>query len=169
MPTLAFPISETPVCLVSFVGFLRFHEACNIRWCDIVFKETHFSLHIPRSKTDQYGSGSTRVVARTGNPTCPFSKLRKYAQLSGDGLNSTEFVFRSLSKGKDGSYSLCAGYKLSYSRTRELFMQNNGKTGINSPVSTPQRERRKERPLKRPEIVGKTRLNDETKEQRPQQ
>ena len=56
------------LCLVSF---LRFKEACNIRWCDIDFKDTYFSLHIPRSETDQYGSGSPRVVTRTGNPTCP--------------------------------------------------------------------------------------------------
>ena len=39
----------------------------NIRWCDIDFKYTYFYLLIPRSKTDQYGSGSTRVVARSGS------------------------------------------------------------------------------------------------------
>ena len=116
-------IRDVCLCgLVWFAGFLRFHEACNIRWCDIVFKETYFSLHIPRSKTDQFGSGSTRVAARTGNPTCPLNMLRRYAQLSGNGLNSTEFVFHSLSKGKDGSFSLCAGSKLSYSSARKLFI-----------------------------------------------
>ena len=78
-----------------------------------LLKDTYFSLHIPRSKTDQYGSGSTRVVARTGNPTCPFNMLHRYAQLSGDSFDSTEFVFRSLSKGKSGIYSLRAGFKLS--------------------------------------------------------
>jgi len=40
-----------------------------------VFMDTYFSFYIPRSKTDQYGSGSTRVVTRTGNPTCPFNML----------------------------------------------------------------------------------------------
>ena len=82
-------IRDFCLCLVSFAGLLRFNEACNIRCCDIDFKDTYFSLHIPRSKTDQYGSGSTRVVARTGNPTCPFNMLRRYAHLSGDSFNST--------------------------------------------------------------------------------
>ena len=71
-------IRDACLCLVSFAGFLRFNEACNIRWCDIDFKDTYFSLHIPRSKTDQYGPGSTRVVTRTGNSTCPFNMLRRY-------------------------------------------------------------------------------------------
>jgi len=57
--------------LVAFAGFLGFGELCNIKWCDIVSKETYFSLFIPRSKTDQYRSGPTRVVARASNPTCP--------------------------------------------------------------------------------------------------
>ena len=85
--------------LVPFAGILRFNETCN--WCDINFRDKYFSFHIPRSKTDQYGFGSARVVARTGNPTCPFNMLHRYAQFSGDSVNSTEFVFRSLSKGKN--------------------------------------------------------------------
>ena len=49
--------------------------------------------------------------------------LRRYAHLSGNSSNSTEFVFRSLSKGKNGNYSFRPGSKLSYSRTRELFIE----------------------------------------------
>ena len=119
--TLVCTISQTSVYVLSLAGFLRFNEACNVKWCDIDFKGTYFSLYIPRSKTDQYGSGSTRVVARTGNPTCPFNMLCRYAQLSGDSGNSTEFVSCSLSKGKNGNYSLRAGSKLSYSRARKLL------------------------------------------------
>jgi len=77
--------------LLFFTGFLRFIEACNIRWCDIDFKDTYFSLHIPRSKTDQYGSMSTRIVAITGNPTCPFNILHRYAQLNGDSRRVAKF------------------------------------------------------------------------------
>ena len=125
-------IRDICLCLVSFAGFLRFNEACNVKWCDIDFKDTYFSLYIPRSETDQYGSGSTRVVARMGNPTCPFNMLCRYAQLSGDSGNSTEFVFRSLSKGKNGSYSPRAGSKLSYSRARELFIEKFKAIGLDT-------------------------------------
>ena len=84
--------------LLLLLVFLRFNKLCNLRWCDIVFKDTYFSLFIPRSKSDQYGSGATRVVARTGNPTCPFDMLCRYATLSGDNISSTQFVFRSVYK-----------------------------------------------------------------------
>ena len=115
-------IRDVCICLVAFAGFLRFNELANIKWCDVVFSDTYFSLFIPRSKSDQYGSGATRVIARTGNPTCPFGMLSRYAKLSGDSLNSTQFVFRSLYKRKDGRYALRDGSNLSYSRARELFI-----------------------------------------------
>ena len=115
-------IRDVCFCLVAFAGFLRFNELCNIKWSDIVFKDTYFALYIPRSKTDQYGSGATRVIARTGNPTCPFDMLCRYAKMSGDSLDSTEFVFRSLYKRKNGAHALRSGSRLSYSRARELFI-----------------------------------------------
>ena len=58
--------------------------------------------------------------------------LRRYAHLSGDSFNSTEFVFRSLSKGRNGYYSLRAGSKLSYSRARELFIEKFKAIGLDT-------------------------------------
>ena len=91
-------IRDVCFCLIGFAGFLRFNELCSIRWCDISFEDTYFPLFIPRSKCDQYGSGSTRVIAKTGNPTCPFNMLRRYDQLSGDSLQSTDFLFRAVTR-----------------------------------------------------------------------
>ena len=105
---------------------------CNLRWCDIVFKDTYFSLFFPRSKSDQYGSGATRVVAGTGNPTCPFDMFRRYATLSGDNISSAQFVLRSLYKSKAGGYFLWDGSKLSYSRARELFIQKFRAIGLDT-------------------------------------
>lgn len=42
--------------------------------------------------------------------------------MSGDSLDSTEFVFRSLYKRKNGTHALRSGSRLSYSRARELFI-----------------------------------------------
>ena len=58
--------------------------------------------------------------------------LRRYAQLSGDSVNSTEFVFRSLCKGRNRNYSLRAGSKLSYFRARELFMEKFKAIGLDT-------------------------------------
>ena len=130
----------TPLCLTSgmsvFVLLLLLafcvNELCNLRRCDIVFRDTYFSLFIPRSKSDQYGSGATRMVARTGNPTCPFDMLRRYATLSGDNISSTQFVFRSVYKSKAGGYLLRDGSKLSYSMARALFIQKFRAIGLNT-------------------------------------
>ena len=42
--------------------------------------------------------------------------------MSGDSLDSTEFVFRSLYKRKNGTHALRSGSRLSYSRARELLL-----------------------------------------------
>jgi len=58
--------------------------------------------------------------------------LCSYAQLSGDSVNSTGFVFRTLCKRKSGCYSLRASVKLSYSRARELFIQKFKANGLDT-------------------------------------
>ena len=72
------------------------------------------------------------MVARTSNPTCPFDMLRRYATLSGDSISSTQFVFRSVYKSKAGGYLLRDGFKLSYSRARELFIQKFRAIGLDT-------------------------------------
>jgi integrase len=57
-------IRDVCFCLVSFAGFLRSNELCNIRWCDIHFAKAYFSLFIPRSKTDQYYHGCIYATDR---------------------------------------------------------------------------------------------------------
>ena len=49
--------------------------------------------------------------------------LRRYAQLAGDSLQSTESVFRSVYKTTNGKHLLRAGSKLSFSRARQIFIQ----------------------------------------------
>ena len=41
-------------CLLSFAGFLRSDELVNIRPCDLKFGDGQLTLHLPRSKTDQW-------------------------------------------------------------------------------------------------------------------
>ena len=58
--------------------------------------------------------------------------LRRYAHLSGDSFNSTEFVFRSLSKGKNANSSLREGSKLLYSRAGERFIEKFKAIGLDT-------------------------------------
>ena len=45
-------------CILAFAGFLRSAELLQLRVCDLVFEETHVSVFIESSKTDQYRDGS---------------------------------------------------------------------------------------------------------------
>ena len=84
-------IRDVCLCLVSFAGFLRFSEACNIRWCDIDFKDTYSSLHIPRSKTDQYGSESTRIggASAAANNDLPDHVIKKHGRWKSEKAKDT--------------------------------------------------------------------------------
>ena len=45
------------LCVLSFMGFLRFSEVINLKNSDIILKETHMSIFIEKSKTDVYREG----------------------------------------------------------------------------------------------------------------
>ena len=42
------------LCVLSFMGFLRFSEVINLKNSDIILKGTHTSIFIGKSKTDVY-------------------------------------------------------------------------------------------------------------------
>jgi hypothetical protein len=64
----------------------------------------------------------TQLIARTGNTTCPYDMLKRYAAMAQEDITSNEFVFRVLVAHKGKPYSLRAGSKLSYSRAREVLL-----------------------------------------------
>ena len=115
-------IREVSLCLVAFSSFLRYDEISNIKCCDVDIKDKYFSLYIPKGKTDQYYEGCTRLVARTGRPTCPHSMLLRNANLAKENTTSREFVFRSLGFCKIKGHFLRPGTKLSYTRAREVIL-----------------------------------------------
>ena len=42
------------LCVLSFTGFLRFSEVINLKYSNIILKETHMFIFIQKSKTDVY-------------------------------------------------------------------------------------------------------------------
>ena len=72
------------VCIViMFAGFLRFSDLAqvSVRHDLLVLAETHMSLVIPKSKTDQTGLGHTTRIARIGGPTCPVALTERLLTL----------------------------------------------------------------------------------------
>ena len=46
------------ICVLFFMGFLRFSEVVKLRHCDIIINKTFLSMFIEKSKTDVYREGS---------------------------------------------------------------------------------------------------------------
>ena len=110
----------TTACLLAFAGFLRFGELVNIRPCNLTFADSMMMLYLPRSKTDQLGKGNELVIARTGSDTCPVSMLEQCMEMARIPRNSRLFLFRHITKTKEGE-RLKDGGVLSYTTLRELL------------------------------------------------
>ena len=124
-------IRDVGFCLVAFAGFLRYDELSRLKWTDISMFDDHMSVFIGKSKTDQLGKGCIRVIAKTGNPSCPCAMLIRYANMAHREFTSDEFIFQRLGYSKIHGYSLRPGKSLSYSRTREVVLSKFQAIGVN--------------------------------------
>lgn len=111
------------ISLLCYSGFLRSSEVLNLIRSDVRVSNTHMSVFIEHSKTDIYRDGAWVIISRTGSPLCPVQNIEIYFKLSSLMCDSSEYIFRNVTKCKSG-YSLCTTNKaLLYSRLRELFIQ----------------------------------------------
>ena len=121
------------MCLLGYADFLRFDELVNIRRNDILFEDKQIKLFIQKSKTDQLKHGSWLVIAKTGKDTCPVKFLSLYLSEFSIPQNSCEFIFRKLSfHRKSDTYVLRKGNHISYTRAREILLENLRKIGLDS-------------------------------------
>ena len=65
------------LCVLSFMGFLRFSEVINLKNSDIILKETHMSIFIEKSKTDVCREGYWMHLSKLQSALRPI-KLCKY-------------------------------------------------------------------------------------------
>lgn len=118
------------MCVTAYAGFLRYSELAGLRCCDVKkCGDSHFELHIVKSKTDIYRGGSTVLLARSDLNTCPFTLLSRYIQEAHIDLCSPLPFFRNLHVDSQGRYSLRA-QGISYSRAREIVLEAISKIGF---------------------------------------
>ena len=117
------------VCLVAFAGFMRCDELVKLKCEDITFNTESMVVRIVSSKTDQYREGSSLVIARTGEPTCPVGMMEKYFRMGELGKTPKECVFRGITVTKEGERLRKAG-GLSYTRLRELLLSKISQLGF---------------------------------------
>ena len=110
-------------CLVAYAGFLRSDELLKVRRCDLVFDDTYMGLFLENSKTDIYRDGSWVLIARTDTRLCPVCNIQKYLFSADIHEDSSEFIFRDLTKFKIGHKLRKTDKPLLYGRLRELFIE----------------------------------------------
>ena len=118
-PTLS-NVRLAAACLLAFAGFLRCDELINLRPCDIKIGPNMMTVTIRSSKTDQLRQGNELVIARTSTRMCPVAMLERYMGLAGIDPSSELFLFRAITRTKEGEKLRPSG-QLGYSTLRELF------------------------------------------------
>ena len=117
--------------VISFAGFLRFNEVVKLKRHDVKIDDQQAKLLVHSSKTDQYSKGQHVIIARTGKNTCPVKLLERYVHASNSVAISDEYLFRkAYFCKKENCYKLRKGSPISYSRAREIFLENMNKIGL---------------------------------------
>ena len=118
------------VCLVAFAGFMRCDELIKLKCEDITFNTESMVIRIVSSETDQYREGSSLVIARTGELTCPVRMMEKYFHMGELEKTPKGCVFRGITVTKEGERLRKAGGLSYYTRLRELLLSKISQLGF---------------------------------------
>ena len=119
------------ITLISYAGFLRYDELSYLRVSDFEFHNLYMRIFIEKSKTDIYRDGRWVIIAVTNNITCPVAMTKRYFTACEFDNDSDEFIFRGLIFYKSSnSYKLRKSGALSYTRTREIFLEAINQIGL---------------------------------------
>ena len=109
--------------LLAYSGFLRSAELLNLTRTDIVFYVSYMTVFIEKSKTDIYRDGAWLVISRLHSKLCPVECLDRYFKAADILPDSSEYIFRNLSKCYNGYKLRDENKSMSYTRLRELFKE----------------------------------------------
>ena len=115
---------DISMALLLFAGFFRFSELAALTTKDITICNTHLTVRVTHSKTDQYRKGDEFVISRSDKVTCPVMNLEKYMLLANIDSSKTtaDYLYKPLVKVRSG-YKLIQKVKpLSYTRARESII-----------------------------------------------
>jgi len=90
-------LRDRSIILIGFSGGFRRNEIVSLNYDDLDFVSEGVKINIRRSKTDQFGEGSTKALPYFDNPQyCPVVSLNKWIEISAIKSGS---IFRRFSKG----------------------------------------------------------------------
>jgi len=94
---------DIAMAVLLFAGFFRYSEIASLSTKDISISDTHLTVQVTKSKTDQYRKGKEVVINRSNLVTCPVSNLERYIALASINIsNSSDYLFKPVVKSKSG-------------------------------------------------------------------
>ena len=118
------------LCVLSFMGFLRFSKVINLKCSDILLKETHMFIFIEKSKTDVYREGYWMHLFKLQSALCPIKLFRKYIEVSKIKESEEKFIFRQIYHSKQGFKLKDLEKSISYTTVRDILLTNLKNIGL---------------------------------------
>lgn len=94
-------LRDLAMILIAFAGFLRFDELSSLRCNDVIFHDSHISIRIRKSKTDQYRHGDRIVISKGESVACPYTMLQRYMRVAGLSVTDDTFLFKPCYRSKN--------------------------------------------------------------------
>ena len=111
---------DISMALLLFAGFFRFSELPALTISDISISDTHLTIKVSQSKTNQYRKGNEVVISRSDKVTCPVSNLERYMTLTCVSTSKvSDFLFKSIVKVRSRYKVIDKVKPLSYTRARD--------------------------------------------------
>ena len=108
--------------ILCFSGFLRFEEARSLKCNEITFHEDYMSVHVSKSKTDQFRKGDQVVISKSQTNACPMSIVKRYIASAGIDPRSDHFLFKPAYSSKSKTSLIHKNKSISYTRTQETVV-----------------------------------------------
>ena len=118
------------LCVLSFMGFLRFSEVINLQNSDIILKETHMSIFIEKSKTDIYREGYSMHLSKLQSALCLIKLFKKYIEAAKVKGSEEKFIFRQNCHSKQGFKLKYLDKPISYTTVRDILLTNLKNIGL---------------------------------------
>jgi integrase len=115
-------LRDLAMILIAFAGFLRFDELSSLRCNDVIFHDSHISIRIRKSKTDQYRHGDRIVISKGESVACPYTMLQRYMRVAGLSVTDDTFLFKPCYRSKNVCRLIFKDKPLSYTRARECLI-----------------------------------------------
>ena len=115
------------LCILRFMGFLRFSEVINLKNSDIILKETDMSIFIEKSKTDVYQEGYWMHLSKLQLALCPIKLFKKYIEAAKVKESEEKFIFR---HSKQGLKLKDLDKPINYTTVRDILLTNLKNIGL---------------------------------------